>query len=150
MATIATGGGQGGKKALDHEVPLVPFIDLLLCCVMFLLVTAVWNRLAAVQTNLRAPGDETAMIAPPPTQPLTVHVGEGAFLVASDVGDRTEIPWVAGEPDVEALVEHLALRRDAFEGRVVVVADDGIHYEDVILTMDAAARAGYADVAMGD
>ena len=32
MASIATGNGHGGKKTVDHEIPLVPFIDLLLCC----------------------------------------------------------------------------------------------------------------------
>ena len=46
MGGISVGGGHGGKKSVDSEIPLVPFIDLLLCCVMFLLVTAVWNRLA--------------------------------------------------------------------------------------------------------
>ena len=35
MGGISVGGGHGGKKNLDSEIPLVPFIDLLLCCVMF-------------------------------------------------------------------------------------------------------------------
>ena len=48
MGGISVGEGHGGKKSVDSEIPLVPFIDLLLCCVMFLLVTAVWNRLARI------------------------------------------------------------------------------------------------------
>ena len=43
MAAIDSGGGESGKKAVNQEIPLIPFIDLLLCCVMFLLATAVWN-----------------------------------------------------------------------------------------------------------
>ena len=31
----------GGKKSVDHEIPLVPFIDFLLCIVAFLLS---WHR----------------------------------------------------------------------------------------------------------
>ena len=64
MASIAVGGGHGGKKSVDSEIPLVPFIDLLLCCVMFLLVTAVWNQLAQLEVNQRVPGPTT------PTEPV--------------------------------------------------------------------------------
>ena len=56
MASIGGGGGgHGGKKTVDQEIPLVPFIDLLLCCVMFLLVTAVWNQLARIEANQNVP-----------------------------------------------------------------------------------------------
>ncbi|TMA14377.1 MAG: biopolymer transporter ExbD, partial [Deltaproteobacteria bacterium] len=41
--------GKGGKKALDAELNLVPFIDLLSCCISFLLITAVWTQIAGLQ-----------------------------------------------------------------------------------------------------
>src|SRR5258706_6904360 len=41
--------GKGGKKALDAELNLVPFIDLLSCCICFLLITAVWTQIAGLQ-----------------------------------------------------------------------------------------------------
>src|SRR5258705_8168294 len=41
--------GKGGKKALDAEINLVPFIDLLSCCISFLLITAVWTQIAGLQ-----------------------------------------------------------------------------------------------------
>jgi biopolymer transport protein ExbD len=44
MGGMSVGSGHAGKKSLDSDIPLVPFIDLLLCCVMFLLVTAVGER----------------------------------------------------------------------------------------------------------
>ena len=56
MATIDS-GGQGGRKSVDQEIPLVPFIDLLLCCVMFLLVTAVWAQLGEMPTTLPGGAD---------------------------------------------------------------------------------------------
>src|ERR1700716_3245519 len=40
---------KGGKKALDAEINLVPFIDLLSCCITFLLITAVWTQIAGLQ-----------------------------------------------------------------------------------------------------
>src|SRR2546425_11323923 len=41
--------GRGGKKPLDAELNLVPFIDLLSCCISFLLITAVWTQIAGLQ-----------------------------------------------------------------------------------------------------
>src|SRR6187397_2338548 len=56
MASIDTGSGSSRRKAVDATLPLVPFIDLLLCCVMFLLVTAVWNELAVLSVTQQVPG----------------------------------------------------------------------------------------------
>ena len=55
MAGIATQGGGSKRSAVDHEIPLVPFIDLLLCCVMFLLATAVWTHLSSLEANQQIP-----------------------------------------------------------------------------------------------
>src|SRR2546428_12434739 len=41
--------GKGGKKPLDAQINLVPFIDLLSCCISFLLITAVWTQIAGLQ-----------------------------------------------------------------------------------------------------
>src|SRR3954471_348401 len=56
MAGIDTGGGHGGKRATNHEIPLIPFIDFLLCLVAFLLVTAVWSQMARINADARVPG----------------------------------------------------------------------------------------------
>jgi biopolymer transport protein TolR len=41
----------GGRKSLDAEINLVPFIDLLSVCICFLLMTAVWIQLSTVQVK---------------------------------------------------------------------------------------------------
>lgn len=56
MAGIDMGGG-GGKRRLNQEIPLVPFIDFLLCIVMFLLITAVWSHQSRLEANARMPSD---------------------------------------------------------------------------------------------
>lgn len=53
MASVG-GGAQAGnsrRKTLDAEVNLIPFIDLLSMCICFLLMTAVWVELGAVQVK---------------------------------------------------------------------------------------------------
>lgn len=149
MASISTGQAEGGKRAVDHEIPLVPFIDLLLCCIMFLLVTAVWNQLASIQAS--APGgtiDELAQSSD--TLPLSVRVTAGGYRVASEAGDEIDIPLAGTEYDVAALREHLAARRRLApnEHQVVVTADDGVSYESVMLAMDTLVGSGFESVSV--
>ena len=64
-AAIADSGGSRGKKALDAELNLVPFIDLLCSLISFLLATAVWTQIARLelkQGNAAPPDPNT----PPP------------------------------------------------------------------------------------
>lgn len=148
MASISTGGGHGGKKAVDHEIPLIPFIDLLLCCIMFLLVTAVWNQLASVEAHLDHPGP-TGMDEAPPAQPIAVLVQASGYLLTSDAGDEVRIPLASeGSYDTAALGEHLAARRriDPNQTQAVVSADDGVQYATVVETMDLLAGHGYPHV----
>ena len=42
----------GRKKPVDAELNLVPFIDLLVCCICFLLITAVWTKMAQLQEDM--------------------------------------------------------------------------------------------------
>ena len=56
MAGFDTGGGHGKGRATNHEIPLIPFIDFLLCLVAFLLVTAVWSQMARINADARVPG----------------------------------------------------------------------------------------------
>ena len=109
MASISAGGGNGGKKSVDHSIPLVPFIDLLLCCVMFLLVTAVWNQLAKLAANQQQPG-QPQMDTPPPEEPqikLILQVQATGYVLATSAGERTEIPKNGDEYDMEELINKL-------------------------------------------
>ena len=56
MATIDVGDAHGARRTLTHEVPLIPFIDFLLCLIAFLLVTAVWSQMARLNADAQAPG----------------------------------------------------------------------------------------------
>lgn len=148
MASIQVGGTHGGRRPLDSELPLVPFIDLLLCCVMFLLVTAVWNRLAAVETPLSGASDPTAIPAPDaPT--LSLFVSADRLVLASSVGDRVELPRDEGLTTLrDALAQRRSAERDDTE--LAVIPDDGIRYDEVIETVDAVVASGFANVALRD
>jgi biopolymer transport protein ExbD len=148
------GGGHGGKKSVDSEIPLVPFIDLLLCCVMFLLVTAVWNRLARLDANQQVPGQPSSADQPPPEETIRLYlqVTQGGFTIASTAGERIEIPKAGGEYDMEGLRTRLEERRIAEPNRrdLIVAPEDGVLYEDVIAAMDMSIGHGFSEVSLSD
>src|SRR5450432_2204042 len=145
MGGISVGGGHGGNKSVDSEIPLVPFIDLLLCCVMFLLVTAVWNQLARLNANQQQPGQQ-APNEPPPEEKIKVilQVSATGFVISSTAGDRIEIPKSGDTYDMEGLREKLQERKRLEPNRkdMVVAPEDGVHYEDVVASMDMVVGEG--------
>jgi len=146
-------GGHGGKKPVDAEISLIPFIDLLLCCVMFLLVTAVWNQLARLNANQQQPSQQ-AQDEPPPEEKvkLVLQVMNSGFVLASTGGDRLEIPKAGDSYDLEELKAKLEERKRLEPNRtdIIVAAEDGVRYEDVIDAMDMVIGVGFPDVSIRD
>jgi len=154
MAGISTGGGHGGKKSVDHEIPLIPFIDLLLCCVMFLLVTAVWNQLARLNANQQQPGQQ-APDQPPPTEPqikVFLQIQSSGYVIASTAGDRIEVPKNGDKYDMEELHNKLQERHRLEPNRrdIIVAPEDGVVYRDVIAAMDVVLGEGFPDMSLSD
>jgi biopolymer transport protein ExbD len=154
MAGISAGGGHGGKKSVDHSIPLVPFIDLLLCCVMFLLVTAVWNQLARLNANQQQPG-QPQMDTPPPEEPqvkLILQVQNAGYVIATTAGDQTSIPKNGDAYDVEELIKKLKERRELEPNRkdITVAPEDGVQYVNVVKAMDVVVGEGYTTMSLSD
>jgi biopolymer transport protein TolR len=127
-----------GRRALDAALNLVPFIDLLSCCIAFLLITAVWTTLARVDVaNSGASGAvETAATSPAWTLELardgwTLRAPDGARLAAT----RATLPSLLR---VHAVAEPLRVR-----------AADGVAYATVIDAIDGARSADIRVVSLG-
>ena len=146
MATIDSGGGSHGRKQVDHEIPLVPFIDLLLCCVMFLLVTAVWAQLGSMGAT--TPGGSDAP-STDEVRELVLTLSNDQLVVASSVGGESTVGIVDGaQLDAPALARTLARHRIE-EGGVVAVKllpDDDVNAALVVATMDVLRGEGYAAI----
>lgn len=147
------GGGHGGKKSVDAEIPLIPFIDLLLCCVMFLLVTAVWNELARVKANQQTPGQ--AAVIDPPTNPrmkYILQIQTDGFVLASEGGDSVRIPKQGDRYDLVELKTKLQDRKQREPNRddIIVAAEDGVVYENIVAAMDVASGEGFENMTLSD
>jgi biopolymer transport protein ExbD len=56
MGGVDVGGGGGGKRPTNSEINMVPFIDLLMVTISFLLITAVWTHMARINADAQVPG----------------------------------------------------------------------------------------------
>ncbi|WP_437731612.1 ExbD/TolR family protein [Sorangium sp. So ce1335] len=79
MAGVDVGGGE--KRTRNSEINMIPFIDLLMVTIAFLLITAVWVTSSRLRTSAEAPaaagcGEECQK---EPLKAMHVHVGEDSF-----------------------------------------------------------------------
>ena len=94
MAGLDLGSRVGGRRATNQEVPLIPFIDFMLCLVAFLLVTAVWSQMARVKADAQVPGSPDSNPVAEPEKRLHVDMR----------GDRKfQLMWKQGNTVVSTL-----------------------------------------------
>jgi len=82
MGGVDVGGGGKGKRATNSDINMVPFIDLLMCTIAFLLITAVWVTNSRINADAQVPGppDPTKELHPEtPEKVLHLHILENEF-----------------------------------------------------------------------
>jgi len=116
----------------EPEINLIPFIDVLLVVLIFLMLTTTYSKFTELQVNLPAADAEQARDRP---QEVIVSVAaNGRYAVNRQILDT---------PAVDPLVRAL---RDAAQGSkntvVVISADAAATHQAVINVMEAARRSG--------
>jgi biopolymer transport protein ExbD len=148
--SLGSQGGGARKKPLDAELNLIPFIDLLICCVCFLLITAVWTQLAQIPAGHRRPV-EAAVERRAPQVKLTLVVGEAGYTLVAG-SQRLEIARMGAVYDTARLGRQLRqLRRRMPQLRSLTVAvEDGISYSQLVRAMDTARQARFGELEVTD
>ena len=138
-APVPSGGG--GKKPVDFQLNLVPFIDLLSVLIAFLLMSAVWTQIARIEVRQspNLPSDE-----PPPEEEeeklnLSVLIKASGYTVTQRGGELVKEIEKDGEAyNIEALSEVLKQVRVEHPDNeeVTVTSEDSIPYQELITVMD--------------
>lgn len=149
--------GKSGKKPLDAAINLVPFIDLLSCCISFLLITAVWTQLARMDVAQKGQGAAGAQDEQPkePQLSLTLFIDKDGYTFSTSAGDNTPIPLKGEEYDYTKLADVLKNIRTnpavpADKHDIAVKSDDAVVYNKIIRTMDVVISAGFPDIGLSD
>jgi len=90
---IATEGG-GTRRTLNQEINMVPMIDLMVCCISFLLITAVWSHMARINASAMVPGLEGQLTPRQPDKML--HVDASSY-------DKFTLTWKQGRTVISSL-----------------------------------------------
>jgi biopolymer transport protein ExbD len=143
-----------GRKSVDHQIPLIPFIDFLIVLVIFLLMSfSASGELVAQQPTITMPeakNTEQIEISP------IIAVDERVItLDGSRVADTQTQGQSAQVDRIEPLIQGLEAEKrkwetihpsEPFGGRVIVQADRNIDFRVVKKILFSAAAAGYGNV----
>ena len=156
-AAVGTGDG---KKSVNVELNIVPFIDLMSCLTAFLLVTAVWVNIAQINIQPKGKNRDTANVQQD-DEHVTLSVlvqADRIWVGLSRVNEFQEIPKKGDAHDWEkfetTLKEHKASAFFADRADLEIAAESTtqspVKYQDVIRAMDYAIKVGFIDVGLSD
>ena len=153
MANVEEMNGQGGRKS-NVDLNLVPFIDLMSVCIIFLLITAVWTQVSMIQLGSSIYSKKTSEepIQPPPFSEVVLRVDvipEGFRVLLGK--NFTPIPKHRdGSYNKEALIAQLKQAKAQYPDKVDGVASvrDTVRYKHLISAMDALLIAGFPQVSI--
>ena len=143
-----------GRKAVDHQIPLIPFIDFLIVLVIFLLMSfSASGELVAQQPTITMPkAKNTEQIEVSPIIAVDERV---ITLDGTRVADTQTQGQSAQVDRIEPLIQGLEAEKqkwetihpsEPFAGQVIVQADRNIDFRVVKKVMFSAAAAGYGNV----
>lgn len=149
--------GAGGG---DDDLNLVPFIDLFSVLICFLIMTAVWNQIEALSTNVDSvTSSDGAAARENPNQrkeTLTVTLLKDRMEMSENVsvGARTlreknyKIAYLGPNLDHDKINRVLNdwKRRYPNKQDIILNSDNQILYDRLIKVFDALVGAGYPDV----
>ena len=118
----------------EPEINLIPFIDVLLVILIFLMLTTTYSRITELRINLPAAKSE----------PNQTRSSEVVVLIAADGRYMVNQHMLPGR-SVEQLSASLAQASGGKKETVVIInADAQASHQSVINVMDAARRVGLA------
>ena len=123
------------------EMNITAFMNLMVILVPFLLITAVFSRLAVLELDLpspnASPSDEE------PEQRLTITVRANSIKVSDRDGNIKTIDKVAGEYNFQALTDLMVIIKNKIpqESSATLLLEPQVDYDTVIQAMDAVRVA---------
>jgi len=163
MAAIDT-GGSNPRRSMNREMPLVPFIDFLLCLISFLLITAVWAQRARIDADANVPGQRGCLdCTTDKDKQLDVEVKDHRFLlswrqgstvIASADIERKPLKSADGTLTYPELAQKLSEEwrlngvhrnpSDQKRDRAVLHTQNTLEFAEVVAVVDAMSSASRA------
>jgi biopolymer transport protein ExbD len=120
------------NKPETPEINLIPFIDVLLVVLIFLVLSTTYSRFTELQINL--PSANAEQLRERPAEVLVAVAADGRYSINAKPVDGRSVELLTTELQAAA-----AGRADAV---VIISADATAAHQSVVNVLDAARRAG--------
>ena len=122
------------RRSEEPEINLIPFIDVLLVILIFLMLSTTYSRFTELQLTLPTADAE----------PMRERPGEVVVAIASDGSTRIGRRGVDGR-SVEQLAAELRMAAGGRADTLLIISADALTpHQSVVNVLDAARRAGLA------
>jgi biopolymer transport protein TolR len=142
-----------GGRETNVELNLVPFIDLMSVCIIFLLITAVWTQVSMIQIGSSLHARQTENDEPPPKEEdktnIKLQVDKSGYTVI--VGGRSvHLPKVKDDFDDAGLLSYMKQIKEKFpkKTQALIALVDEMTYENLIRGMDALMQGGFPEISV--
>ncbi len=143
----------GGGRQTNVELNIVPFIDLMCVCIIFLLVTAVWTQVSMIQigSSVYSKRTDATPNEPPPRPEVAMRMdvtSQGYVLIVGQ--NHYSIPKTGGHYDDATLGQQLANVKKQYPTKkdAVITVQEELTYDDLIHGMDMLLRANFEDISV--
>lgn len=140
-------------KHLDFELNLIPCIDLLSVCICFLLLTAVWLNVGAMNVKQAVGGQSADQTEKKPTLWVSMESDGAVQLEAKDSHlplrlTKMRVEGREGKPNIEGLSVLLSEIRktEPLLTTALIQPQAASVYEDIIELMDQFKESGLIDL----
>ncbi len=120
--------------SVEPEINLIPFIDVLLVVLIFLMLTTTWSRLTEI--NMTLPLADAQKQKDRPQQIVLTVSAQGQYAVNKSPIDGSSVGALA------AVLGPLASK----EATLVISADAKANHQSVVNAMEAARRTGLSQI----
>ncbi len=151
MAHISDGKDSG--REINTELNLVPFIDLMSVCIIFLLITSVWTQISMIQlgASIYAKKNEEQVEPPKPDNiSFDMRVTPSGYTVSIN-GASVQIAKVQGKYNKKGLLTYLQQVKQRYPQKQdgILFVDDVVPYEELVRGMDVMMMAGFSSISVG-
>ena len=120
------------RRIEEPEINLIPFIDVLLVVLIFLMLSTTYSRFTELQINL--PAAEADKLRERPGEVIVAVASDGRYAINRKTVDGRSVEMLTAE-----LVAAAGGRADTV---VIISADAMAAHQSVVNVLDAARRAG--------
>lgn len=123
----------------EPEINLIPFIDVLLVVVIFLMLSTTYSKFTELQVNLPVANTEAARDYP--KEIIVAVSSDGRYAINKNVIQSRSLDALS-----TALLAANPPSKDSKDRVLIISADATASHQSVILVMEAARRAGLSHI----